>query len=414
MQPASMTTDSMKGEMDSNTSDDVLGPLSGTTYLCIGIYQTLMGLSSILCNGFVIIVLLKGKPKYNVMHNILLLNMAITDLLISVIAYPLSASSSLNGSWVYSDETCVFYGFWVFCLAMGNMNTLAVIAICRYIVAVRPEYNYLLTKKNAKYFLLVIWTYAILWTGPPLVGWSTYTFEAYRTSCTINWGGRSLSDKTYNVTITFTCYLCHLIICCFCYYHVLKKYVTANNSNIGITLRSSSVKQQNTEESFNVEAVVSYHKVTTSRKVTTMCIAMLFSYLFAWTPYTVLSIWVMFVGDVEPWVHVIPTMMAKTSTLSNSIVYGILSSKFRESAKAMFKRNRNRVAPASITTHRNQTDSVATSSRSQIHPTAVTDHPRPWDKHPKGRCHTYNVHLIKNDVYIGKNSVTLPHEEQPF
>ncbi|XP_069104317.1 visual pigment-like receptor peropsin isoform X2 [Argopecten irradians] len=356
--------------MATNTSsEDVINPLSDTEYLGIGIYLIFLGISSVCCNGFVIFVLLKGEVKHNVMHNILLLNMAITDFLISVVAYPLSASSSIQGRWIFSEETCTFYGFWVFTLAMANMNTLAVIAICRYIVAVKQEYNYLLVKKNAKYFLLVIWIYSILWTGPPLLGWSSYTFEAYGTSCTINWAGRSILDKTYNVTITFTCYISHVIICCYSYFHVIKRYTWASNSDFGVALRSTDVNRQEPEETFNLETVVSYHKVTTSRKVTMMCITMLSSYILAWTPYTLLSLWVMFIGDVQPWLHVFPTLMAKSSTLSNAIVYGILSSKFRESIKRMFNRKRPQVVPTHATIHRSPAEPMATSSR--VHPTAT-------------------------------------------
>ncbi|XP_060082834.1 pinopsin-like [Ylistrum balloti] len=402
--------------MDANISKETIGRLSSSGYLCVGLYLTLLGLSSILCNGFVILVLIKAKPKYNVMHNVLLLNMAVTDLLISLVAYPMSATSSLNGTWLFNGEACTFYGFWVFSLTVGNMNTLAVIAICRYIVAVRPEYNYLLAKKNAKYFLLVIWAYAFLWTGPPLLGWSTYTFEAYGTSCTINWGGRSILDISYNISITFTCYVFHVFICCFSYFNVIKKYVRTNKSEIGLALRSTRVNQRNTEDTFNLETVVSYHNVTTSRKVTMMCVGMLLSYILAWTPYTFLSIWVMFVGDVEPWVHVLPTMMAKSSTLSNAIVYGVLSSKFRESVKKLFKRNQNQVVPRVVNSNRTiPAESVASTSR--VHPTASISHPKLQDNNAKGAYNTYNtynVHLVKNDVYIGKNVINLPNEEQLF
>ncbi|XP_033739547.1 pinopsin-like isoform X2 [Pecten maximus] len=381
--------------MDTNATGESPDLLSDTGYLCVGIYLSILGLSSICVNGFVILILLKGKAKHNVMHNILLLNMAVTDFLISIVAYPLSASSSLHGS-----------------LAVGNMNTLAVIAICRYIIAVRPEYSYLLEKKNAKYILCMIWIYSFMWTSPPLVGWSTYTFEAYRTSCTINWAGRSILDKTYNITITVTCFIVHVSICSFSYFHVIKRHAWANNSDIGLALRSSGRNLEATERTFNLETVVSYHKVTTSRKVTMMCFAMLTSYLIAWTPYTFLSVWIMFIGDVKPWVHVLPTMMAKSSTLTNAIVYGILSSKFRESVKLMFKRNMNRVAPMTTNINRNLSEPVATSSRVQSTGTTLQHRPQDHSKKEHYSYKTYSVHLIKNDVYIGKNNVTLPNEER--
>ncbi|KAK3097646.1 hypothetical protein FSP39_011701 [Pinctada imbricata] len=306
--------------------------LTDAAYVTMGIYLTILGLSSLICNGMVIIVLLKGNTKFLRIHVVLLLNLAITDSLISIVAFPLSSASSYHGRWLFGEAGCTYYGFLVFFLAMGDMNTLVAISISRYIVACKPKYEYLLKERsNIKWVLIAIWAYSLIWTGPPLIGWSKYTTEKYGTSCTINWYGREIGDLSYNTVITFTCFVVHATIFIFCYSNIIRQYKVADN----LKDRTVTADDDN-ENSMNIEDVVWYHKVTTSRSITLTSLGMISAYTLAWTPYAIISMWVMYISDVPVWIHVLPTMMGKSACLVNPIVYGICSENFRKAVKALF------------------------------------------------------------------------------
>ena len=72
--------------------------------------------------------------------------------------------------------------------------------------------------------------------------------------------------------------------------------------------------------------------------------AMVTVFLVAWTPYAMSSLYVMIQKTAPIWVHVLPTMFAKSCTLLNPIICAVISSKFRQAASALILR-RNTVVP---------------------------------------------------------------------
>ena len=88
--------------------------------------------------------------------------------------------------------------------------------------------EYLLCKNNIKWMLLTIFLYALFWTGPPLVGWSSYVQEPFKTSCTVNWTGKSAADISYNTLCTVFCYFFPVAIFFFSYYNVVKTTSVSN------------------------------------------------------------------------------------------------------------------------------------------------------------------------------------------
>lgn len=89
-----------------------------------------------------------------------------------------------------------------------------------YIFFISTEY--MLRKENTLCLLATIWLYALFWTGSPLLGWSSYKQEPFKTSCTVNWYGSSTADVTYNTLCTVFCYFVPVLIFVFCYYNVLR------------------------------------------------------------------------------------------------------------------------------------------------------------------------------------------------
>ncbi len=73
-----------------------------------------------------------------------------------------------------------------------------------------------------KYNLLAVWLYALFWTGSPLIGWSSYQQESFKTSCTLDWDGRTTADLSYNFLCIVFCFILPVGIFLFCYLNVAK------------------------------------------------------------------------------------------------------------------------------------------------------------------------------------------------
>ncbi|CAC5404306.1 unnamed protein product [Mytilus coruscus] len=81
--------------------------LSDLGYEATATYLIIIGVLGFFANSFVILVLLKAKINFRGIHNKLLLNIAVSDLLISVTAVPLSASSSFAKQTFSKTSTTV-------------------------------------------------------------------------------------------------------------------------------------------------------------------------------------------------------------------------------------------------------------------------------------------------------------------
>ncbi|XP_022254306.1 rhodopsin, G0-coupled-like [Limulus polyphemus] len=206
--------------------------MSREALLGTAIYLTIVGVVATVGNCLVVSVFFKRRDLKKIGHSILLVNVALTDLGISVFGYPFTTVSGYMGKWVFGDFICRMYAFVCFTLSMISINTLVVLSIYRYITICKPHYSkyhfiflllylsrhrwrnrgkgywghvpllkkfskYKLTRGNTKKVLVVIWVYALLWSLPPLVGWKGYSYEAFGTSCSLDWHNYGTLNMVY-------------------------------------------------------------------------------------------------------------------------------------------------------------------------------------------------------------------------
>jgi len=78
---------------------------------------------------------------------------------------------------------CEWYGFLGGVLGFNSIGSLTLIALDRYRCISRPlEMLYKATSKRALIQIFFIWIWAIVWTCPPLFGWSRYIGEGFQVS----------------------------------------------------------------------------------------------------------------------------------------------------------------------------------------------------------------------------------------
>jgi c-opsin len=67
-----------------------------------------------------------------------------------------------------------------------------------------------LNRMKRKYHVIIIVGCILggfFWSALPLLGWSHYSLEGIKTSCSVEWSERSLSVLSYNLTILITVFL---------------------------------------------------------------------------------------------------------------------------------------------------------------------------------------------------------------
>eukprot|EP00105_Crassostrea_gigas_P000625 XP_011412507.1 PREDICTED: parapinopsin [Crassostrea gigas] len=245
--------------------------------------------------------------------NIFVISLLLGDVGMSCVAL-ISMVAHFNRYYFWGDRVCVFEGFWLYLMGLTNLYTHAVIAVDRYIVIAKPLSAHRVTKRVAVVAVLVVWIQGLLWASFPHFGWGKYTYEPARTSCAVEWDSKEIGSASYNVAITIWSLCIPLGLIVFSYYRVFMTIRHVARSGIWDT--SSRIARKNLKMEKKMFKTIAY---------------MLASYLWSWTPYTVVSVWAI-IGesrDIPVYIITIPAVVAKSSCIWDPLIYLWTNRQFR-------------------------------------------------------------------------------------
>lgn len=75
--------------------------------------------------------------------------------------------------------------------------------------------------RKAGFCVLGSWLYALLWTSPPLLGWSRYGPEGAGTTCSVQWHLRSPASVSYVLCLFVFCLLLPFLVMVYSYARIL-------------------------------------------------------------------------------------------------------------------------------------------------------------------------------------------------
>ncbi|XP_033626698.1 rhodopsin, G0-coupled-like [Asterias rubens] len=298
----------------------------------IAVYVSTVGFVATIGNICVLFILLRFNTFRKKSINYLLVNIAASDLGVSFSGYPMTSSSAFAGYWLFGDGGCHYYAFCVYTCSCSAIGSHVAVAVYRYIYVCKPAHKHKLTAKLTFTVIASIWAFALFWTVSPLLGWSRYTYEPFRFSCSLDWTGRSLAHITYNSACVFGVFVLPLIVMIYCYYEVGKRSNQINPDRRDERDKGMAVFLQIQKK----EKKIDVH-------VTKMCFLSTMSFVIAWTPYTILCIWVVSINsDVQLSLaaSLLPTLFAKSSCAMNPLVYFLSSSRYRRDFFKIFRRPR--------------------------------------------------------------------------
>ncbi|KAM4620379.1 pinopsin-like [Polymixia lowei] len=144
---------------------------------------------------------------------------------------------------------------------------------------------------------------------PPLLGWSSYGPEAPGTTCSVQWHQRTARARSYVGCLFVFCLLLPLLVMLFCHGRILLAVR-------GVTRQVTRINQSSAERR--------------ESRVLLMVVSMVTGYLLCWLPYGVMSMLASFgrPGLVPPTASLVPTLLAKTSTVLNPVIYVLFNNQF--------------------------------------------------------------------------------------
>ncbi|XP_044070833.1 5-hydroxytryptamine receptor 1D [Siniperca chuatsi] len=218
--------------------------LSGRTQLVLEILMVLMCLGAVTGNILVIVIVAATKTFHSV-TSVLIMNLAISDLLVGVGVMPFVALSIMNRGWVDCTDLCLYVGYTSSVYCTASVLTLAAIALDRYhSIMDCLRYSSRCTVWRTCAVVLWIWLQALATSCPPLLGWSSISYVVPMFSCAVNWA----SSPSYTAFMAALSYLIPAVVILFCYMNIVK--VARSHARRIHTLEDSVQRSRNPSSAF--------------------------------------------------------------------------------------------------------------------------------------------------------------------
>lgn len=255
-------------------------------------------------NNFVVLLLFCKFKKLRTPVNMMLLNISVSDMLVCLFGTTLSFASSIRGKWLLGRSGCSWYGFINSCFGIVSLISLVILSYDRY--STLTVYN----KRGPDYRkpLLAVggsWLYSLFWTVPPLLGWSSYGIEGAGTSCSVSWTVRTAQSHAYIICLFIFCLGLPVLVMIYCYSRLLWAV-----KQVGKIRKTAARKRE-------------YH-------ILFMVLTTAACYLLCWMPYGVVAMMATFGPPdiISPVASVVPSLLAKSSTVINPLIYILMNKQF--------------------------------------------------------------------------------------
>ncbi|KIH57896.1 7 transmembrane receptor [Ancylostoma duodenale] len=157
----------------------------GTTenYVVIFTFITIF-LLSVIGNALVIVVIMQQRAMRSI-TNIYLMNLAITDLMLSVVCMPPTLFSMVMNCWIFGNVLCKLFAYLQPMVVTASAYTLAVIAFERYYAICRPLHSRIWqTRSHAYAMIMLVWVIALVANVLMLFMYEEQTYNGNGLTCT--------------------------------------------------------------------------------------------------------------------------------------------------------------------------------------------------------------------------------------
>ena len=350
--------------------------------------------------NFCVLYAIKRFKTLRTAPNYFIASLSLADVLYAIFGSPSMIATTISKGWVLGDFYCNVIGIINTLSCTASITTLVAISVNRYIAVSRPfRIIRIYTFRNTILIIIMIWFASLLFSAPPLFGWSNFTPGS--NFCVID----ARIHPSYTIMLTVTHYISPAILQPICYYkiykilkmrnkifstdpeHTLKnkskihpapikelnnipkkkqgdvcsrvqknpksvqKYTVNDNSNENQNgdLRKVKVFCSNSIELPNdakrsavsrnrAEKIELYKILTREAKTTAIMVAVVIAFYVCWTPLAIASI--LYAFSLQPSEFGLVTfafVIASTNGVINPLIYGVMNKKFRRAYKTIFR-----------------------------------------------------------------------------
>jgi len=273
--------------------------------------------------NFLVIWLFNKHAPIRTPSNFLVVNLALSDLIMMLTNCPFFVWNCFNGGvWSLSVEYCDIYAALGAVTGVCSIWTLAMISADRFNIICNGFSGPKLSKGKAATMSLFCWAMSIGIAICPFVGWGGYGPEGILTSCSFDYLNQDINTITYNLFMIIFDYTLPLFIIIGSYVMIVKA-IWAHEEAMRAQAQKMNVKSLRTAEANEQRAEI---------RIAKTAIFNIGLWILCWTPYAVIT-YQGCMGKFEglkPLTTTLPALLAKSASCYNPFVYAIGHPKFRQ------------------------------------------------------------------------------------
>ncbi|XP_054624207.1 opsin 7, group member a isoform X2 [Dunckerocampus dactyliophorus] len=282
--------------------------------ITVAVVYSVFGVCSLFGNSTLLYVSYKKKEVLKPAEYFII-NLAVSDLGLTLSLYPMAISSSFYHRWLYGRTACSVYAFCGMLFGICSLTTLTLLSMVCFVKVCYPHYGNRFNRIHGRLLIAFAWFFALLFACCPLVHWGEYGPEPYGTACCIDWrlSNQLPAARSYTVALFFFCYILPFCVILASYMGIL---ATVHASHKTMERHASRQKHMSSIQVIIVK----------------LSVAVCIGFFMAWSPYALMSMWAAFgnIENIPPLAFAMPAMFAKSSTIYNPIIYLMLRPNFRK------------------------------------------------------------------------------------
>lgn len=282
----------------------------------IGSVILLVGLTGMVGNALVIYVFCRSRTLRSP-SNLLVVNLAATDFLMSLTQSPVFFVASLHRRWPFGELACELYAFCGALFGITSMMTLTAIAVDRCLAITRPLARLGgMSPGGVLAALAGVWLYSLGWSLPPFFGWSAYVPEGLQTSCSWDYMSFSAAVRSYTVLLFVFVFFLPLGLIAGCYLAIFRAVRRAG---------------QEMERLSCGEMSKAYERLRSEWHLAKVALGVILLFIVSWSPYSAVALTATagYAHLLTPYMNSVPAVIAKASAIHNPIVYAVTHPKYR-------------------------------------------------------------------------------------
>lgn len=183
---------------------------------------SIMFIFGVVGNIIAIVVLCKSRREQKeTTFYTLVCGLAVTDLLGTLLASPVTIATYVKGEWPGGEPLCQYFGFTMLFFSLAGLSIICAMSVERYIAINHAYfYNNFVDQRLAGITLLSIYVSNALFCALPSMGFGQIKMQYPETWCFLEWRSNCTSDAIYSFTyaglssvLILATVICNVLVC---------------------------------------------------------------------------------------------------------------------------------------------------------------------------------------------------------